>query len=55
VFDTAHDNVAANDTIEDSRPSIQMFRSASFRSAPTVLEESIFNYQRSFAEGQPIK
>ena len=28
VFDRAHDNVAANGTIEDSRPSIQMFRSA---------------------------
>jgi hypothetical protein len=27
VFDRAHDNVAANGTIEDSRPSIQMFRS----------------------------
>ena len=34
VFDRAHDNVAANGTIEDSRPSIQMFRSAFSPSAP---------------------
>jgi len=28
VFDRTHDNVAANGTIEDSRPSIEMFRLA---------------------------
>ena len=35
VFDRAHDNVAANGTIEESSPSIQMFRSAFPPSAPS--------------------
>src|SRR5262249_7365111 len=34
VFDRAHDNVFANGTIEDSGPSIQLFRLALSPSAP---------------------